>query len=60
MAVTQLRVDPRAQQLLAAARARGHTKKEAMRILKRHLSNAIHRTMIVDQTERPERVARAA
>jgi transposase len=60
MAVTQLRVDQRAQDLLAACRARGHTKKEAMRILKRHLSNAIHRTMILDQNERPDCVARAA
>ncbi len=59
MAVTQLRVDPRAQELLTACRARGHTKKEAMRILKRHLSNAIHRMMILDQTERPERVTLA-
>ena len=60
MAVTQLRVDQRAQELLAAARARGHTKKEAMRILKRHLSNAIHRTMIQDQTKQAHRVAHAA
>jgi hypothetical protein len=48
MAVTQLRCDPRAQALYANARARGHTKKEARRILKRHLSNIIHRHMIRD------------
>lgn len=35
MAVTQLRCNPDTQRLFADARKRGHTKKEAMRILKR-------------------------
>jgi hypothetical protein len=48
MAVTQLRCEPRAQALYANARARGHTKKEARRILKRHLSDVIHRHMLRD------------
>jgi len=48
MAVTQLRCEPRAQALYANARAHGHTKKEARRILKRHLSDVIHRRMIRD------------
>lgn len=48
MAVTQLRCDPRAQTLYANARARGHTKKEARRVLKRHLSNVIYRQMTRD------------
>lgn len=48
MAVTQLRCEPRAQTLYANARARGHTKNEARRILKRHLSNVIYRHMIRD------------
>jgi transposase len=48
MAVTQLRCDPRAQTLYANARARGKTKKEARRILKRHLSNVIYRQMTRD------------
>jgi transposase len=48
MAVTQLRHEPRAQALFASARARGHTKKEARRILKRHLSDVIYRRMIRD------------
>jgi transposase len=48
MAVTQLRCNPRAQALYARARARGHTKKEARRILKRHLSDVIHRRMLRD------------
>jgi hypothetical protein len=48
MAVTQLRCDPRAQALYDQARARGHTKKEARCILKRHLSDVIHRRMLRD------------
>jgi hypothetical protein len=48
MAVTQLRCEPRAQALYENARSRGHTKKEARRILKRHLSDVIYRRMIRD------------
>jgi transposase len=48
MAVTQLRCEPRARQIYDDARRRGHTKKEAMRILKRHLSNLVYRRMIRD------------
>jgi len=48
MAVTQLRCEPRAQAIYANARAGGHTKKEARRILKRHLSDVIYRRMIRD------------
>ena len=53
MAVTQLRCEPRAQALYAQARARGHTKKEARRILKRHLSDVIHRRMLRDLAPPP-------
>jgi transposase len=49
MAITQLRCEPRAQALYANARAHGHTKKEARRILKRHLSDVIYRRMTRDQ-----------
>jgi transposase len=48
MAVTQLRCDPRAQKIYADARRNGHTKKEAMRTLKRNLSNVVHRWMMRD------------
>ena len=48
MAVTQLGREPRAQRIYANARAEGHTKKEARRVLKRHLSNVIYRRMIRD------------
>jgi hypothetical protein len=53
MAVTQLRCEPRAQALYAHARSRGHTKKEARRILKRHLSDVIHRRMLRDLAPQP-------
>lgn len=48
MAITQLRCEPRARQLYTNARKAGHTKKEAMRVLKRHLSNVVHRHMLRD------------
>jgi transposase len=48
MAVTQLRREPRAQAIYTNARANGHTKKEARRVLKRHLSDVVYRRMIRD------------
>ena len=48
MAVTQLAHEPRAQAIYANARANGHTKKEARRVLKRHLSDVVYRRMIRD------------
>ncbi|MBV8733675.1 MAG: transposase [Solirubrobacterales bacterium] len=48
MALTQLRCEPRAKTIYANARANGHTKKEARRILKRHLSDVVYRRMIRD------------
>jgi transposase len=48
MAVTQLRCEPRGRQIYDDARRNGHTKKESMRILKRHLSNVVYRRMIRD------------
>lgn len=53
MAITQLRCEPRARQLYTNARQAGHTNKEAMRILKRHLSNVVHRQMLRDLPTRP-------
>jgi transposase len=60
MAVTQLRCEPRAQALYANARAHGHTKKEARRILKRHLSDVIYRRMIRDLAAHPAQPLLAA
>ncbi|MBV8291571.1 MAG: transposase [Mycobacterium sp.] len=48
MAMTQLRCEPRARRIYERARCGGHTKKESMRILKRHLSNLVYRRMISD------------
>ena len=48
MALTQLRCDPRARELYDHSRQRGHTKTEAMRVLKRRLSDVVHRRMIRD------------
>jgi transposase len=48
MADTQLRCEPRARTIYDDARRHGHTKKEAMRVLKRHLSNVVYRNMLRD------------
>jgi len=54
MAMTQLRTTEAAQQIHRDARTRGHTAKEAMRVLKRNLSNAVYRQMLRDErTRRP-------
>jgi transposase len=52
IAVTQLRCNPPARHIYDEARHRGHTKKEAMRILKRHLSNVVYRHMTRDLQRR--------
>jgi transposase len=54
IAVTQLRCNPRARQIYEGSRRRGHTKKEAMRVLKRHLSNVVYRQMTHDLQRRLE------
>ena len=48
MAITQLRCEPRAQTIYNNARAKPHTKKEARRVLKRHLSDVVYRRMTRD------------
>jgi transposase len=52
-AMIQLRCEPRARQLHQQALGHGHTRREAMRILKRHLSNTIYRTMLRDTHQQP-------
>ena len=52
IAITQLRCEPRARKIYDDARAHGHTKTEAMRILKRHLSNVVYRHMTRDLDNR--------
>jgi hypothetical protein len=46
-------LEPRAQAIYAAARANNHTKKEARRVLKRHLSDVVYRRMIHDLADHP-------
>ena len=53
MSITQLRLEPRANRIYTQARGDGHTKKEARRILKRHLSDVIYRRMIRDAAAAP-------
>jgi transposase len=53
IAMIQLRYETRARTLHDRARANGHTRREAMRILKRHLSDAIYRTMLRDARQQP-------
>jgi transposase len=48
MALTQMRADPRARAYIARRRAEGKTTPEAMRSLKRHLSDVIYRQLRTD------------
>jgi transposase len=48
VAITQTRHEPRAVDYLARKRAAGKTRREALRCLKRRLSDVIYRTMIED------------
>lgn len=48
VAVTQLRIHPPAQQLIDKHMRNGKSKREALRILKRRLSDVVYRTMIQD------------
>ena len=50
MALVQSRCDPRAQAYLAKHRAAGKTSRDAMRCLKRRLSDVIYRQLIADLT----------
>lgn len=48
IAVTQLRIHPGAQALVERHQASGKTKTEALRVLKRRLSDVAHRAMLID------------
>lgn len=52
MAMIQLRYEPRAPALFEEVQARGHTRSEAMRILKRHLASALYRSRLRCETRR--------
>ncbi|HUO47135.1 MAG TPA: IS110 family transposase [Acidimicrobiia bacterium] len=49
IAITQLRIHPPAQQLVARHTTQGKTKQEALRNLKRRLTNIVYRTITQDQ-----------
>jgi len=48
MALTQAAHDPRARAYLARRREEGRTGREAMRALKRHLSDVVYRQLVAD------------
>jgi hypothetical protein len=50
IALTQARLHPDAQALLARRRANGDGGLEALRVLKRHLSNVVYRALKADAT----------
>ena len=50
IAITQMRIHPPAQQLIASHLEAGKTKREALRILKRRLADVVYRTIIKDTT----------
>jgi transposase len=61
IAITQLRCHPDAQAFIARRLATGDTKKEALRALKRRLSDVVYRTMLEDTSDHPQAApARAA
>jgi hypothetical protein len=45
MALTQARHDPRARAYLERRRAEGRTRRDALRALKRHLSNVVYQQL---------------
>ena len=51
IAITQMRIHPQARQLITRHLSAGKTKKEALRILKRRLSDVVYRTMINDTNQ---------
>jgi len=51
IALIRSRVDPRAKAYLERRRSEGKSRREAVRCLKRHLSNVIYRRMLADDDE---------
>ena len=52
IALTQAGHDPRAKAFLARSRSEGKTGREAMRALKRRLSDVVYRTLQADEKRR--------
>jgi transposase len=53
IALTQAGYDPRARAFLARSRAEGKTSREAMRALKRRLSDVVYRQLLADAARQP-------
>jgi len=60
IAITQMRIHPDAQHLIAKHLAAGKTKTEALRILKRRLADVVYRTMLNDTQSQQAAQTRAA
>jgi transposase len=54
IAITQLRIDPRGQAYLEHRRAQGDTKTEAIRALRRRISDEVFRRLRADETARSQ------
>lgn len=52
IAITQIRCEPRAQEIIQNQLANGKTKKDATRALKRRLADIVYKTMIKDTQQR--------
>ncbi len=60
VALAQVRSDPRARAYVAKRRAEGKTQREAIRSLKRHLSNVVYRQLLADVRSAAESQERAS
>jgi transposase len=60
MAVTQMRISPQAQAYLNNRIAADDTKPEALRALKRRISDAVYRALLTDATSSPAPIDQAA
>ena len=57
MAIVQIRHPTAGQTYYRRKRAEGKSAKEALRCLKRRLSDAVYRCLVADQAERPSALA---
>ena len=58
IALTQARMDPRARAYVERRRAEGSTRRDAVRALKRHLSDVVYQQLRHDAELRPDADAR--
>ena len=60
MALTQARMDPRARAYVERRRAEGRTRRDAIRALKRHLSDVVYQQLRADAGLRPDPLTQTA